>query len=135
MFYLIYTSIAREGIQMQDLREILDKARECNQRNGITGLLLFKNNRFMQLIEGDEAHVQELMEKIRSDHRHSNILVLQSDQAESRQFSDWSMAFRSPNLSDGISLSHPSEIAFTTEALTAHSSRATKLLHLFEEHI
>lgn len=135
MFYLIYTSAARQSLQLEDLKDILTKARESNRRNGITGLLLYKNGRFMQLIEGEEVVVHELMDKIKSDNRHSGILVLQSEYAKSRQFPNWSMAFRSPDDARASTLSDPAEIAFTEETLTQHSTHVTKLLHLFDKHI
>lgn len=134
VFYIIYTSIARTGLDHEGLTALLAQSRQNNARDGITGLLLYKNHHFMQLIEGDEAPVRALMEKIKCDERHTDILILQSGHADGRQFPGWSMAFRSPDAALSDSISEPSEIDFTSEALAAHSSQATKLLDLFEKH-
>lgn len=135
MFYLIYTSIAKSGLGDEDLKAILSQARDNNSRHGITGLLLYKHRCFMQLIEGEEAPVRSLMEKIKTDSRHSDILILQAGHQNSRQFPNWAMAFRTPENQSSISLSEPAELAFTDEVLRNHSSNATQLLHLFEKHV
>jgi hypothetical protein len=88
----------------------------------------------MQLIEGDEKAVQELMDKIKADDRHRGILILQAGHSKEREFTDWAMAFRSPASQLANDLSDPAELAFTEEALARHSSNAAKLLRLFEKH-
>ena len=135
VFHLIYTSIANRGVSEVELKDLLTKARINNSTIGITGLLIYKDRRFMQLIEGDEKAVQELMVKIKADDRHRGILILQTGHSKEREFTDWSMAFRSPESQLPNDLSDPAELAFTEEALARHSSNATKLLRLFEKHI
>ena len=138
MFYLIYVSHATEGLKSSDLQDILDKSRQANSYIGITGLLLYKNNRFMQLIEGQEDVVRALYQKISQDPRHRDLIVLQEDTEPERQFLGWSMAFRHLNESREALPSafkgESGEIEFADDALERHSSRATQLLHLFKEY-
>lgn len=138
MFYLIYVSHAADGLKSSDLHDILNKARQNNTTLGITGLLLYKNHRFMQLIEGREAVVRDLYQKISQDPRHRDLIVLQEGSEPKRQFPQWSMAFRDLNASGEDSPSagklKSGEIAFSDDALERHSNRATQLLHLFKEY-
>ncbi|MGS0524630.1 BLUF domain-containing protein [Zobellia nedashkovskayae] len=41
MFCLVYTSIANTDFSIKEIQEMLGKAREFNNQNGITGCLLF----------------------------------------------------------------------------------------------
>jgi hypothetical protein len=138
VFYLIYVSHAAEGLKSSDLQDILDKSRQWNSNVGITGLLLYKNTRFMQLIEGQEDVVRGLYQKILQDPRHRDLIVLQEDTEPERQFLGWSMAFRHLNASGEALPSaynrESGEIEFADDALERHSSRATQLLHLFKEY-
>ena len=58
------------------LKELLHVSRANNERNRITGMLLYKNGHFMQVIEGEEARVTELMNIIKKDIRHKNVDIL-----------------------------------------------------------
>lgn len=98
MFRLIYVSTARELMNKDTLVGILAKAREKNARLGITGMLLYKDGNFLQLLEGEESVVRELYDKIVLDAAHFDSLILMDDSVSDRMFADWRMGFR--NLSD-----------------------------------
>ena len=84
MFFLIYASSAVKPFLQSELFELLEICRENNTRLGITGMLLYKDGNFMQLLEGEETPVRRLYEKIGSDSRHrGEITLLQGFQAES----------------------------------------------------
>ena len=134
MFYLIYVSHAADGLKSSDLHDILNKAHQVNANLGITGLLLYKNKRFMQLIEGQEDAVRGLYQKILQDPRHRDLIVLQEDTEPERQFPGWSMAFRNLNALPSADKLESGEIEFADDALERHSNKATQLLHLFKEY-
>ena len=134
MFYLIYVSHAADGLKSSDLHDILNKAHQVNANLGITGLLLYKNKRFMQLIEGQEDAVRGLYQKILQDPRHRDLIVLQEDTEPERQFPEWSMAFRNLNTLPSADKLESGEIEFADDALERHSNKATQLLHLFKEY-
>ena len=134
MFYLIYVSHAADGLKSSDLHDILNKAHQVNANLGITGLLLYKNKRFMQLIEGQEDAVRGLYQKILQDPRHRDLIVLQEDTEPERQFPGWSMAFRNLNALPSADKLESGEIEFADGALERHSNKATQLLHLFKEY-
>jgi hypothetical protein len=68
---------------------------ENNAKRGVTGMLLYKEGNFMQVLEGDEREVRIVFyEKISADTRHKDIIVLLQGSVAERQFSDWAMGFR-----------------------------------------
>ena len=95
MFSLTYVSSAVDLFSRDSLHELLRKSRRANEAAGISGLLLYRDGNFMQVLEGEPAAVQQTFRKIESDARHRGILVLlQQDDLTNRQFEGWSMAFR-----------------------------------------
>ena len=58
---LTYTSLARLDLQTTDLEDIHRTAREQNALDGITGLLVFNGTHFLQIIEGSESAIEELV--------------------------------------------------------------------------
>ena len=94
MFYLVYVSMAAENISKADLLDILAKSRENNSKAGITGMLLHKDENFMQVLEGEEAAVRALYQRLLLDPRHRGILTLVEGEREERHFADGPWAFK-----------------------------------------
>lgn len=90
---LIYTSIAIKDMHDEDLIDILTTARDHNARVGITGMLLFRNGIFLQVLEGSQEAVESLYEMITKDSRHHNVTLVHKGEIEKRKFSDWAMGF------------------------------------------
>ena len=93
IFQLTYYSTARSGISSKDIEDILTTSRKHNGANDITGCLLFHNDEFLQILEGEELAVLKLFEKIKADPRHETILKLAENNAEKRSFGQWTMAY------------------------------------------
>lgn len=87
-------SAATQLLSKQDLMDILKASDDNNKRNGITGILIFKDGDFMQLLEGDRDAVLKTMERIEADSRHSHLIIVYDQPATERLFPNWSMAFR-----------------------------------------
>jgi hypothetical protein len=108
MFQLIYVSQACVAMDEARLRELLAQSREKNARLEITGMLLYQQGNFMQVLEGSREAVLSLMTSIRADVRHTNVVVIQEFYPPEREFPDWTMAFhqidestsRQPGFSD-----------------------------------
>lgn len=88
---LTYTSRARLDLDDAELAAIHQTARHLNALDGITGLLLFDGSRFLQIVEGAEEAVDNLVERLRMDPRHSAFEVRDERFVERRSFPDWSM--------------------------------------------
>ena len=88
---LTYTSLARLDLQTTDLEDIHRTAREQNALDGITGLLVFNGTHFLQIIEGSESAIEELVERLRQDPRHTGFEIRDRQKVDARSFPDWSM--------------------------------------------
>jgi hypothetical protein len=121
MLSLVYVSSAISEFSEADLVALLEQSREKNTRLGLTGLLLYKDGNFMQVLEGPDNAVRQLFETILADSRHHGVIVLLERQIERREFADWAMAFR--NLSDPVLRDIPGYSEFLNEALNSEEYR------------
>jgi hypothetical protein len=94
---LSYLSCAKSGLKKSDFTTILDKAITGNSKSDITGILVYCNGFFFQVLEGDDTQVLALFNKIVLDHRHENVVKLQHNIIQDRVFDKWNMAFKSYN--------------------------------------
>lgn len=90
---LIYVSSAKYLMTEHELVDLLKAARVANLSHGITGLLLYNDGNFMQVIEGERCDVDQLFKNIEGDVSHTGIIVLLKDKIISRDFSKWAMGF------------------------------------------
>lgn len=97
MFYLIYVSSAIKLMEDSELLFLLDESREKNQRLGITGMLLYKEGNFMQMLEGEKSTVLELYDTINRDERHKDVITIITGDLKKRNFENWSMGFSNMN--------------------------------------
>ncbi|TPG46566.1 BLUF domain-containing protein [Sphingomonas glacialis] len=76
-----------------EVDSILATARRRNPAANVTGAMLFKEDWFVQLLEGDEGDVQTTFDRIATDPRHEDVELLVNRTVPARQFPDWSMGF------------------------------------------
>jgi hypothetical protein len=135
IFSLIYLSESTIDFSQQDLRELLTKARENNSRLGVSGMLLFKDGNFLQVLEGEKETVLALYKKISLDTRHTRITALFQSFSAQRDFPDWSMGFQDLNSPETTNI--PGVTHFLATSLTTadfvDAKRAKRLLLLFKE--
>ncbi len=63
MYELVYCSVTVENIRLSDIQDILNEGRDFNSKHDITGYLLFFNNEFVQILEGEKEEVKGLLKK------------------------------------------------------------------------
>lgn len=93
LFSLVYTSNAAKVFSDEELSDLLAESRKANQDASITGLLLYRNGRFVQFLEGPESRVRDVYGRIAADRRHTMVRVLVDGHPPERTFSDWSMGY------------------------------------------
>ena len=136
LFSLTYVSSAVRPFSSSQLVELLNTSRRNNTDAGLTGMLLYKDGNFMQVLEGPEETVRRVHGKILRDPRHCGMIVLLEHEIANRQFGDWSMGFR--NLDDPQLTGTPGFSEFMNTALTSTQFRdnpsfAQKLLASFKK--
>ncbi len=100
MYRIIYLSSATKMMSDLELNKLLAQSRIKNAALDITGVLLYFDGDFMQVIEGNETNVKNLYQSIVRDDRHRSIICVFNDHIEHRQFAEWSMGFSKTNYVD-----------------------------------
>ncbi|PWA06190.1 BLUF domain-containing protein [Flavobacterium psychrotolerans] len=93
MHRIIYLSSAIKPLSAEKIDSLLKQARKFNLENNITGVLLYLEGNFLQVIEGPSKSIISLFERIKKDKRHTGILTVCNDVIYEKQFPDWSMGF------------------------------------------
>lgn len=90
---LIYTSAATGDFTQAELHTLLQIARRNNHRLGVTGILVYCNRTFFQVLEGPQSAVDSIYAKIAQDPRHKHLRIIARSNVARGDFGDWSMGF------------------------------------------
>lgn len=93
MHRIIYFSSATHFFNLEELDSLLLKSRMKNAANGITGLLIYIDGDFIQILEGEKEKVQNLFNLIKLDKKHSTVISVFDQQVPGRMFENWAMGF------------------------------------------
>jgi hypothetical protein len=133
---IAYLSSASRAYTDGDLARLLTRVRVKNARLGITGILLYSNSQFMQVLEGPDAAVRDCYAGIAVDPRHFGVQMLSAEPITERRYPSWRMGYRA--LNDSFSRSIPGYDDFfhqqqspTNTSETAE--RARRLLDWFRD--
>ena len=87
----LYASRTPVPVSASLLDQILEQSRRNNPKRGITGLLCFTSNTFVQVLEGGREEVCDLFNSIVRDSRHRDVRILAYDEIAERSFGNWTM--------------------------------------------
>jgi len=88
---IIYASTSTHALTSTELDKIASQAQKNNILEGITGLLLYGDHSFFQVLEGSTTNIASMKKRIWADSRHRGITQLQDRPIEASGFPDWSM--------------------------------------------
>lgn len=135
MIYLAYCSSAVKLMDSTELIDLLKTSRDCNLRAGITGMLLYRDGSFMQVLEGEAEAVLATYGRITADSRHRNIIKLIQAKIAARNFDRWTMGFC--DIGDLTDKERAAYSPFLSEPFDAEhyssGSAALKLLQTFRK--
>lgn len=93
LFRLVYHSQAIVPFPVAELEMLLRKSRTHNHAHHLTGLLLYGDEQFLQVLEGTNPALDELYGRIQQDYRHTNVRTLSYAPISTRAFPDWRMGY------------------------------------------
>lgn len=94
MHHIIYLSRATVSFNDMQLQMLLDQARYYNAQHDVTGILLYGNGQFFQVLEGEEQAVRATYQRISQDPRHRDIAAFADKAIVARAFPEWHMGYR-----------------------------------------
>ena len=87
---LLYASRAVDT-STEAIETILAKSRQYNPTCGITGILCYGGDIYLQTIKGERIPVSNLYGHIQKDPRHKDVVLLHYEEIEERRFGGWTM--------------------------------------------
>lgn len=129
IFQLVYVAQAREGLGYSDLQNILETAQENNKRNNITGLLVYRDDQFLQILEGEQDRVMETLGRILLDRRASHVQVLAESTSSQRIFNRWPLAFLDADIDQ---VAHPLMLKLFETVLARGTQEKNMILQILE---
>lgn len=93
LYRLVYASSAIQKFSEQELVELLEVSRKNNGPLDVTGILLYRDGNFIQVLEGLRENVETIYENISNDERHRGVMLVVKEDVEDRLFPNWSMGF------------------------------------------
>ena len=130
LFQIAYISDNAATTTAMQLNKIMNSIQKDSKNNNtadnISGALMFNQNCFAQILEGESHAIEKTFERIQNDPRHQNIQVLDYGPIESRSFPEWAMAFIGESDSN---TEHFDQLAVVSGS-TASEERTAKLQHL-----
>lgn len=88
---LAYSSVPTRPMSATDLGNLLLQARMFNASQGVSGVLLYDSERFLQYLEGPPDGVQRVWDRVSASPRHRELHVLWREPIDTRLFADWQM--------------------------------------------
>ncbi len=98
LIQLVYISTATQRHDEAALTKIMESASKKNEPDGLSGMLIYCDGNFMQVIEGEPEAVDATFARISNDLRHKEIVVVSRLPIDERSFGQWSMGFRAIDL-------------------------------------
>ena len=97
---IVYTSQAAPGVGAREAYDIIRVSHNRNSQFGLTGALIFLDDHFLQVLEGDGWQLRDRYAVIAADPRHTHVVLRQSIRIDRLSFPDEWMALRH---GDGVS--------------------------------
>jgi hypothetical protein len=134
LMHCIYASAATRHFETAELTILLQAARTHNDGAGLTGMLLYTEGSFFQVLEGVPDAVEALYARIERDKRHEHVTKIVTEAIPSRSFAHWTMGFSQVSCEELALISGANDFFSGSSCfLGLDSGRAKKLLSAFRE--
>lgn len=91
--YVSRTPISERGIRLPvGMSDIVEISRKCNPMAQVTGMLSYRKNQYLQVLEGPYDVINDLMAKILADTRHEDVWVFIDENISERGFPNWGVS-------------------------------------------
>lgn len=90
---IVYCSQATSDLGADELVGLLETARRNNEVAGVSGMLLYCSQSFLQVLDGDPVALSTIYAQIAADSRHTRIRLLLEGEVSVPLFPDWTMGF------------------------------------------
>ncbi|WPP50328.1 BLUF domain-containing protein [Catalinimonas niigatensis] len=112
---LVYVSVRNPSCTEEEIQKILAACKRNNKEKDVTGVLLYSNTHFVQYLEGEYSKISSLYDKIKTDSRHKNAIMINTAPIQERSFPSWQMGakkFDNDEITYQTDMSSSEKVAF-----------------------
>ncbi len=88
---IVYVSTRNKNCTDVEIQNILASCQKNNPLLDITGILLYSDTKFIQMVEGEYQVISGLYDKIKLDHRHDQVRMIATSPIKQKSFPSWHM--------------------------------------------
>ncbi len=92
-YAISYVSSVNSNLTEDDILKVLKYTKNWNNEHGITGILLYSDGNFFQVLEGEKELLKSLLSRIIKDERHTNVMVIFEKEVSETKFDDYQSDF------------------------------------------
>ena len=92
-YAISYVSTANPALSETEIQETLNFSKDWNNNHNITGILLYSQGNFFQVLEGEEQVLKDLFDRIKADERHHNVITIFQKEIPNIQFDGYEADF------------------------------------------
>ncbi len=92
-YILSYVSTVNPDLSTIDINELMEYVKIHNNDIGITGILIYSEGNFFQVLEGEKEIVKMMFERIKKDPRHYNVIKMLDKEIDNYSFSKYHAPF------------------------------------------
>ncbi|TVZ27320.1 FAD-dependent sensor of blue light [Gillisia sp. Hel_I_86] len=96
-YAISYVSSVNPSLTEEKIQQVLNYSRNRNNENGITGILLYSDGNFFQVLEGKKELLESLFSRVKTDKRHQNVMVIFEKEVSLPKFDMYQSNFISLN--------------------------------------
>ena len=129
---LAYVSSSSTPLALDMLSDILEVSRQNNKRDGISGVLMYHDRTFFQILEGERLVVEDCYGRIARDFRHTDLEIVIDEAIDERSFAKWAMRYAGPDEIQGHikhSLRSLADLTYDKGVSVDAGKRALELSH------
>jgi hypothetical protein len=132
LYCLVFTSVATRKLTDEYLKCLLAKSRQNNSTLNITGMLLYLDPYFMQILEGEELVIEKKFKTISKNEMHHKVSLIYKKPIKERSFSKWTMGFNKIGKAYFEDAENLIEI-YKNESFKKHPKEVIELLTMFKD--
>ena len=132
---LVYVSNRKPTCTNEEIDKILASCKKNNPGLGITGVLLYSDTKFIQLVEGDAKVIMNLYDKIKLDSRHSSPMMISYNPIKDKSFPSWHMGTKNipkNSVEFKTDITEEDKLAFTN-ILSGKEENGQRVLNLLKK--
>jgi hypothetical protein len=132
LVHLVYASLAVPQFNEHEIPALLEQSRKANAGRELTGLLLYIEGSFFQVLEGNPDAIDAVYGRIARDPRHTRVTSIIREPIAQRSFSEWTMGFSAVDTVEAGQLVGENDFFKSASCVTRlDGGRAKKLLSAF----